>query len=165
MVTEQELRAAVSSMVSTTLVNVVNWTTMIDDRCVPATIGFFVELAGDHGMYDFYTLTVFSSLTKRACSLWVIRIGYIPVSDLVLAPERALEQLSRSNENIAWALAHDLFRKPTVRLVRPGTFSDFLQLKLDEGSNTNSVGQVKVPIVLPKAEYVAWFSNRVVQEL
>ena len=96
MVTEQELRAAVSSMVSTTLVNVVNWTTMIDDRCVPATIGFFVELAGDHGMYDFYTLTVFSSPTKRACSLWVIRIGYIPVSDLVLAPERALEQLSRS---------------------------------------------------------------------
>ena len=74
-----------------------------------------------------------------------------------------LDELSRSNKNIAWALAHDLFRKPTIRLVRSGTFSDFRQLKLDEGSN--NLGQVKVPVVLPKAAYVTWFSNRVVQEL
>ncbi|KAF8414884.1 hypothetical protein L210DRAFT_3589676, partial [Boletus edulis BED1] len=28
-------------------VKVMNWTTTIDDRCIPATVGFFVELAGD----------------------------------------------------------------------------------------------------------------------
>jgi hypothetical protein len=87
----------------------------------------------------------------------------LPVSDLALAPERVLDELIRSNKNIAWALARDVFRKPTIRLVRSGTFSDFRQLKLDEGSN--NLGQVKVPVVLPKAAYVTWFSNRVVQEL
>ena len=66
--------------------------------------------------------------------------------------------LSRSNENIAWA-AHDSesFRKLTIRLVQSGTFGDFRQLKLDEG-NVN-LGQVKVPVVLPKAAYVRWFSS------
>jgi len=74
-----------------------------------------------------------------------------------------LDELLRTNENIAWGVANDVLGKPTIRLVRPGTFSDFLQLKLDEGSN--GLGQIKVPVVLPKAAYVTWFSNRVVQEL
>ena len=87
----------------------------------------------------------------------------LPASDLALASERVLDELTRLNNNIAWALAHDVFRKPTFRLVRSGTFSDFRQLKLDEGGN--NLGQVKVPVVLPKAVYVTWFSGRVVQEL
>ena len=74
-----------------------------------------------------------------------------------------LDELLRSNKNLAWTFENELLRKPTIRLVRPGTFSDFRQLKLDEGSN--NLGQVKVPVVLPKAEYVTWFSNRVVDEL
>ena len=73
------------------------------------------------------------------------------------------DELLRSNGNVAWALEHDKIRKPTIRLVRPAAFSDFLQLKLDEGSK--NLGQVKVPVVLPKAEYVQWFSDRVVHEL
>ncbi|KAH0835636.1 GH3 auxin-responsive promoter [Lanmaoa asiatica] len=133
MVTEKELRVAMSSVAPNVLVKVVDWTATIDDRRLPATIGFFVELAGDQ------------------------------VSDLTLATEHVLDELSRTNENIAWAHAHELFRKPTIRLVRSGTFSDFRQLKLDEGSN--NLGQVKVPVVLPKASYVTWFSDRVVQEL
>ncbi|KAF8552837.1 hypothetical protein OG21DRAFT_1442896 [Imleria badia] len=133
MVTEKELRAAMSSVSSNMAVKVVDWTTTIDDRCVPATIGFFVELAGDQ------------------------------VSDLALVPERLLDELTRSNKNVVWAITYDSFRKPTVRLVRSGTFSDFRQLKLDEGSN--NLGQVKVPVVLPKAAYVTWLSDRVVQEL
>ncbi|KAF8551416.1 hypothetical protein OG21DRAFT_1445236 [Imleria badia] len=133
MVSEKELRAAMSSMIPNMAVKVVDWTATIDDRCLPATIGFFVELASDQ------------------------------VSDLALAPERVLDELIRSNENIAWASAQDLFRKPTIRLVQPGSFSGFLQLKLDEGNN--SLGQVKVPVVLPKVAYVTWFSTRVVQEL
>ena len=86
-----------------------------------------------------------------------------PVTDLALAPERVLDELLRSSMNIAWSFEHEVFRKPTIRLVRPGTFSDFRQLKLDEGSN--NLGQIKVPVVLPKAEYVTWFSDRVVDEL
>jgi auxin responsive GH3 family protein len=113
--------------------NMVNWTAVIDDRRVPSTIGFFVEPASDQ------------------------------VSDLALAPNHVFDELLQSNESITWAFEHGKVGKPTIRLVRSGTFSDFLQLKLDEGSN--NLGQIKVPVVLPKAEYVAWFSERVLQEL
>ena len=84
------------------------------------------------------------------------------VSELSRAPERLLDELSRLNGRFALELKRDTIRKPTIRLLRSGTFSDFLQLKLDEGSRNN--GQVKVPVVLPKAAYVTWFENRVVQE-
>ncbi|KAI9459003.1 GH3 auxin-responsive promoter-domain-containing protein [Boletus coccyginus] len=134
MVSEKELRAAMSSVGQSTLEKVVGWTATMDDRRMPATIGFFVELASE-----------------------------LEVTDLALAPERMLDELSRSSLNITWMFEHELFCKPTIRLVRPGTFSDFLQLKLDEGSN--NLGQVKVPVVLPRAEYVTWFSDRVVDEL
>ena len=40
-----------SSIVESMAVQVVDWTATIDDRGVPATIGFFVELASDQGMY------------------------------------------------------------------------------------------------------------------
>ncbi|KAI9573260.1 GH3 auxin-responsive promoter [Boletus coccyginus] len=133
MVTEKELRTAMSSVGPNILAKVVDWTATIDDRRVPATIGFFVELASDQ------------------------------VPDLALAPERVLDELLRTNENIAWGVTNDVLGKPTIRLVRPGTFSDFRQLKLDEGAN--SLGQIKVPVSLPKAAYVTWFSNRVVREL
>ncbi|KAF8551418.1 hypothetical protein OG21DRAFT_1499160 [Imleria badia] len=133
MVSEKELRAATLSMVLNTEAKVVDWTTTIDDRSLPATIGFFVELANDQ------------------------------ISDLALGPERVLDELVRSNDNVARAIAHDVFRKPTIRVVRPGTFSGFRQLKLDEGSH--DLGQVKVPVVLSKVEYVTWFSTRVVEEL
>ncbi|KAI9459007.1 GH3 auxin-responsive promoter [Boletus coccyginus] len=134
MVSEKELRAAMSSVGQSMLQKVVGWTATMDDRRMPATIGFFVELASE-----------------------------LEVTDLALAPERMLDELSRSSLNITWMFEHERFGKPTIRLVRPGTFSDFLQLKLDEGSN--NLGQIKVPVVLPKAEYVTWFSDRVVDEL
>jgi len=132
---EKELRDAMSSTISSMpLDNIVSWTATVDDRQMPSTIGFFVELTGDE------------------------------VSDLVFsAPDRVLDALSQLNRHVSSALATEQFRKPTIRLVRPGTFSDFLQLKLDEGSG--NIGQIKVPVVLPKAEYVTWFSNRVVHEL
>ncbi|KAN0078194.1 GH3 auxin-responsive promoter [Tylopilus felleus] len=150
MVTETELRSAMSSVTPTTLVN---WTAAIDDRRVPATIGFFVELAraGDQETYDPPQI---NSLTHETHS---------PLPDLALAQDKLLDELLQLNANIAWALEHDKFRKPTLWLVRPGTFSEFVQLKLDEGSR--NIGQVKIPAALPKPEYVTWFSEQVVQEL
>ena len=77
--------------------------------------------------------------------------------------ERILDVLSHSNRNIAHAFALGFLRKPTIRIVEHGTFSKFRQLKLDEG--VQSLGQVKVPVVLPKAAYGTWFSNQAVKEL
>ena len=154
---EKELRAVMSAAAPDMLAKVVDWTVTIDDRRFPATIGFFLEVDGDQGKYGF----------PRICSYaHDARFPLDPasvVSNVELAPERVLNELTRSNGNIAWAFERNKFRKPTFRLVRSGTFSEFRQLKLDKGSN--NLGQVKVPTVLPRATYVAWFSNRVVQEL
>ncbi|KAI9459008.1 GH3 auxin-responsive promoter [Boletus coccyginus] len=133
MVSEKELSAAMSSVGQNILEKVIGWTATMDNRRVPATIGFFVELASEQ------------------------------VPDLALAPEHVLDELLRSHKLIVRAFERELFSKPTIRLVRPGTFSDFRQLKLDEGSS--NLGQIKVPVVLLKAEYVTWFSDRVVDEL
>jgi len=134
MITEKELRAAMSCASEKSLTYIVDWTATMDERQSPATIGFFVELSVDQ------------------------------VSDLFLdAPEYIAESLSRINDNVRWSVDHQTLGKPVIWLVRPGTFRDFRQMKLDEGSN--SVGQIKVPVVLPKDAYVKWFSNRVVREL
>ena len=149
-ISEQELRFAMSSVVVDTVGHVVDWTSTVDERQVPYTIGFFVELAGDEGM----------SLFLFCCaSLFISCI----VSDSMLTGERILDVLSRSNKNIITAFARGALGKPTIWTVERGTFSKFRQLKLDEG--VQSLGQVKVPVVLPKAEYVAWFVNQVVKEL
>ena len=149
-ISEQELRSAMSSVVVDTVGHVVDWTSTVDERQVPYTIGFFVELAGDEGM----PLFLFC-----CASLFISCI----VSDSMLTGERILDVLSRSNENITRAFARGILGKPTIRIVKRGTFSKFRQLKLDEG--VQSLGQVKVPVVLPKAAYVTWFANQVVEEL
>ena len=38
------------------LVKVVDWTATIDDRHLPTTIGFFVELDGDQGMASYVSV-------------------------------------------------------------------------------------------------------------
>ena len=48
------------------LVNVVDWTATLDDRHLPATIGFFVELDGDQGMASYVSVLSCVSLMKHA---------------------------------------------------------------------------------------------------
>ena len=86
-----------------------------------------------------------------------------PVCNASLSGERLLDALSRSNENVVYTFAQGSLGKPTVWIVERGTFSAFRQLRLDEGSN--NIGQVKVPVVLPKPAQVTWFLDRVVREL
>jgi hypothetical protein len=54
-------------------------------------------------------------------------------------------------------------RKPTIRVVERGTFTEYRRQKCDK---TNiSMGQVKVPIVLSDATFIEWLLQRVVREL
>jgi len=50
MVTEKELRAAMSSVGPNMLEKIVDWTATMDDGQVSATIGFFVELTSEQGI-------------------------------------------------------------------------------------------------------------------
>jgi len=68
-VTEQVLRVAMLSVGPGIIVNVVDWTAAIDDRRVPSTIGFFVELAGGQGItsHVLFSYTYRSSNTFFSC--------------------------------------------------------------------------------------------------
>ena len=76
MVTVKELMAAMSSVVLNMAVKVVDWTTTIDDRCIPATIGFFFELAGNQGVHGSRRIR---SLAHETC-FFFIRRGHGPPS-------------------------------------------------------------------------------------
>ena len=67
MVTEKELRAAMSSVGADIFAKVVDWTATSDERRVPATIGFFVELASDQGIAS----RISFSFASRSCTTFL----------------------------------------------------------------------------------------------
>ena len=91
MVTEKELMAAMSSVVLNMAVKVVDWTTTIDDRCIPATIGFFFELAGNQGVHGSRRIR---SLAHETCFFSFVVGMSLPVSDLALILQHLLDELT-----------------------------------------------------------------------
>ncbi|KAG2120452.1 GH3 auxin-responsive promoter [Suillus discolor] len=82
--------------------------------------------------------------------------------DAKKAVQHTFEDLAKNNEyHLAFLQARR--RKPTIRLVERGTFTEYRRQKCDK---TNiSMGQVKVPIVLSNETFKEWFLQRVVMEL
>ena len=68
-VTEEELITTMSCVAPNMLVKVVDWTATLDDRHLPATIGFFVELDGDQGMASYVSILSCVLLMKHV-SRW-----------------------------------------------------------------------------------------------
>ena len=66
MLTDNDLRAAMSSITPETLTKVVGWTATIDDRRIPPTVGFFLELFGaaDQGMASYFSILPCTSAHK-----------------------------------------------------------------------------------------------------
>ncbi|KIJ62987.1 hypothetical protein HYDPIDRAFT_135502 [Hydnomerulius pinastri MD-312] len=85
---------------------VVEFTVIVDDRMLPATFGYFVELANDAG----------------------------PHSEL--APQLLLEALIEYVTNLTFSLEMGRIRKPSINIVAPGTFAEFRQRRLDKGSTS-----------------------------
>ncbi|KAG1795430.1 GH3 auxin-responsive promoter, partial [Suillus plorans] len=82
--------------------------------------------------------------------------------DAKQAVQHTFEDLAKNNVyHLAFLQARG--RKPTIRLVERGTFTEYRRQKCDK---TNiSMGQVKVPIVLSNETFKEWFLQRVIVEL
>ena len=131
------------------------FTTAIDERAVPATVGFFVEPWGPLGACRLFFL-LFVVVDSRS------RVGSHTASfttgpDAHRAPDRLFDALVATN------VEHAQMRLPTVRVVRAGTFAEFRRWK-GESVNVAS-GQIKVPLALVHPAAQAWISERVVREL
>ncbi|KIJ08437.1 hypothetical protein PAXINDRAFT_88847, partial [Paxillus involutus ATCC 200175] len=142
MTTEKEITDTVTSVAPSTIGRIIAFTVVLDARKPPATYGFLVELAGDLG----------PSLLVGAL-LW-------PKPEL--ASQKILDVLIESNPNIQVSMNSGKLRKPTIRIVEPGTFREFRQWKLEKV--TGNLGQIKVPVVLNDAESVEWICKNVVDE-
>ncbi|KIJ59269.1 hypothetical protein HYDPIDRAFT_33339 [Hydnomerulius pinastri MD-312] len=94
-ITDAHLTATIQAINSQDLIQVHEFTTVVDDRELPETVGYFVEVAGPLG------------------------------SDSHLAPQRLFDSLVATNSEHQAALGRGETRLPTVRIVKPGTFMDY----------------------------------------
>ncbi|KAH7926268.1 hypothetical protein BV22DRAFT_1104455 [Leucogyrophana mollusca] len=109
------------------------FTVVVDERVMPRRFGYLVEILGAVG------------------------------SNAHAALERLRDELCRSNANIKRCLDQGSIGEPTIRILRPGTFSEYRKWRV-ELSKTGA-GQIKVPVVLSDETMQQWFFERVVREI
>ncbi|KAH7884875.1 GH3 auxin-responsive promoter-domain-containing protein [Phlebopus sp. FC_14] len=105
-----------------------------DERLLAATFGYFVELAG--------------------------QLGLNPET----APQQVLDSLLILNPELRSSQADNKLRKPTIRIVKPGTFMEMRRWKANRGSGL-SIGLIKTPLVFSDELTKEWIEKRVVQEI
>ena len=79
------------------------------------------------------------------------------------ARQKAFKALVSTNDNHQRAFDTGRLRQPTVRIVKPGTFSDYRRWR-GERLNTG-IGQIKIPVVMVDPASIEWLEERVVKEL
>ncbi|KAG1840839.1 GH3 auxin-responsive promoter [Suillus subalutaceus] len=93
---------------------------------------------------------------------YLVEIGGEIGKDAKMATQQTFEDLM-TNDEYHMAFWQGRARKPTIRLVERGTFTEYRRQKCDK---TNvSMGQVKVPIVLSDSSFKEWLLQKVVMEL
>ncbi|KAG1741574.1 uncharacterized protein EDB91DRAFT_1081832 [Suillus paluster] len=92
------------------------------------------------------------SAQSQTSLLWEI-VGQIG-KDAGMAIQQTFEHLIAANDEYCAAVWEAKSRKPTIRLVEKGTFSEYRRQRSDK---TNvSIGQVKVPVVLSDPTFKEW---------
>ncbi|KAG0696557.1 GH3 auxin-responsive promoter [Suillus ampliporus] len=130
--TESQLTDAIVSAANRWIGQITDFTIVGDERDIPITYGYLVEISGEIG------------------------------NDARMAPQQTFEDLMAANPEYRLAFWQCRSRKPTIRLVEKGTFSEFRRQRNDKNI---SVIQVKVPVVLSDPTFKEWLLKRVIMEL
>ncbi|KAG2064565.1 hypothetical protein BDR04DRAFT_1084243 [Suillus decipiens] len=131
--TESQLTNAIVSASQRWIGQITDFTIVADGRDTPVTYGYLVEIGGEIG------------------------------KDAKMATEQTFEDLMLKNNEFSAAFWQGRARKPTIRLMKKGTFREYRKQKCEK---TNiSTGQVKVPIVLHDATFKEWLLQKVIMEL
>ncbi|KIO03995.1 hypothetical protein M404DRAFT_597959 [Pisolithus tinctorius Marx 270] len=133
MITETDLVSAIHAISGEDVVEVQEFTTVVDDRKFPHTVGFFVSVAGEIG------------------------------PNVKSARQKAFAALVATNDEHQIAFDTNEFGLPTIRIVKPGTFTDYRRWRGE--SMKVGVGQIKLPAVLSDAQAQKWMAERVMLEL
>ncbi|KIM56348.1 hypothetical protein SCLCIDRAFT_1220383 [Scleroderma citrinum Foug A] len=132
-ITEGDLMKVTQAINGDDNLRVQEFTTVLDRRELPETVGIILEIAGDTG------------------------------PNANLARQKAFEALLSTNDDHQREFDAGRLRLPTIRIVKPGTFSDYRRWR-GEKLNTG-IGQIKVPVVMVDPASIEWLEERVVKEL
>ncbi|KAH7903938.1 GH3 auxin-responsive promoter [Hygrophoropsis aurantiaca] len=97
------------------------------------------------------------------------RLGYfVELQDALkpnahLALHEVLEELRRINHNVNLHFGNKAIGAPTIRVLKPGTFSEYRQWRL--GIARTAAGQTKVPVFVVDEATKGWLKERVMCEL
>lgn len=133
MITEADLVSVIHAISGEDIVEVQEFTTVVDDRKFPQTVGFFIGIAGDIG------------------------------PNVKSARQKAFAALAATSEEHQIAFDTDELGLPTIRIVKPGTFTEYRRWRGE--SMKFGVGQIKVPVVLSDSKAQEWMEERVMMEL
>ena len=150
---EAELLKMIQAINGEDVVQVQEFTSILDRRELPETVGLIVEITGDIGMASCLRWTPLHMDTH------MVGIGAKASS----ARQRAFEALVSTNDEHQRAFDAGRLRLPTIRIVKPGTFRDYRRYR-GEQLNT-AVGQTKVPVVVTSPDVLVWLEERVAKEL
>ncbi|KAI6129067.1 GH3 auxin-responsive promoter [Pisolithus croceorrhizus] len=149
-ITEADLVSVINAISGEDIVEVQEFTTVVDDRKFPQTVGFFIGITGDLGTtapYRRFDLPSSYDLGPNAKS----------------ARQKAFAALAATSEEHQIAFDADELGLPTIRIVKPGTFPDYRRWRGE--SMKFGVGQIKVPVVLSDPKAQEWIEERVMVEL
>ncbi|KAG2142922.1 GH3 auxin-responsive promoter [Suillus bovinus] len=131
--TESQLTDAIVSIAEQSIGQITAFTIVLDDRDKPVTFGYLIELAGE------------------------LR------QDARMATKQLFDNLISANDDYRVVVWQGRSRRPTIRIVKKGTFAEYHRQKCEQ---TNiAAGQVKVPAVVFDAVMKKWFLERVIMEL
>ncbi|KAG6381987.1 GH3 auxin-responsive promoter-domain-containing protein [Boletus reticuloceps] len=123
-ITGEELLAATQALDADPedVLHVQEFTTVIDDRAVPTTVGFFAELAEPLG------------------------------PNAHLAPQRLFDALVATNVELKRLQAHGKMRLPTIRIVEAGTFAAYRRLKTERARVPSGQIKVPLVLLQPEMQ-------------
>ena len=150
---EAELLKMIQAIDGEDIVQVQEFTSVLDRRELPETVGLIVEITGDIGMAPCLRSTALHMDTHMAGT----------GTEAGAARQRVFEALVSTNEEHQRAFDAGQLSLPTIRIVKPGTFRDYRRYR---GEQLNTpVGQTKVPVVVTNPDVLAWLEERVAKEL
>lgn len=149
--TEKEIQDAIHSL-KIILGDINEFTVIIDERLVPRSYGFLVELKGDKGGLPILS---FPANISSKCNLIGLNASNCPAL--------LHDFLQKNNETYAVYVKRQMLGVPTIRLLAPGTFTVYREWK----ASTSPIGsgQIKVSTVIYSVEIRDWLLNHVVEEI
>ena len=150
--TETDLVDVVQAISAEGTVEVHEFTTVLDDRKLSSTVGFFLEINVDP--MSTFTAFFMDVYVQRSYTLDPI-IGQLK--------QKSLEVLLAMNADHRDHIDIGVMHPPTIRIVKPGTFAEYRRWKVE--TKGVDINQVKVPVVMSDPSALEWITERVVREL